>query len=62
MLARVLLLIALAGSASAWADAMSDAFSQGGQLGSSGNAQARGSVTGDTARSTVPKSSRERSS
>lgn len=54
MLARVLFLIVLAASASAWADPLADAFSQGGQLGRSGNAQARGSVTDDAARSTVP--------
>ncbi len=54
MLARVLLLIALAASSSAWAGPLADAFSQGGQLGRSGNAQARGSVTGDSARLTVP--------
>ncbi len=54
MLARVLFLIALAASASAWADPLADAFSQGGQLGRSGNAQARGSVTGEAARSSVP--------
>src|SRR5487761_2340212 len=54
MLVRVLFLIALAASASAWADPLSDAFSQGAELGRSGYAQARGSVTGEAARATVP--------
>ena len=54
MLARVVFLTVLAAIESAWADPLGDAYSQGGQLGRSGNAQGRGSVTGETARSTVP--------
>jgi len=54
MLARVLFLIALAASSNAWADPLADAFSQGGQLGRSGNAQAHGSITSEAARSNVP--------
>ena len=51
---RVLLFVVLTASSSAWADAMSEAFSRGGDLGRSGNAQARQQVTGEAARSTVP--------
>ena len=54
MLARALVFIVLAAASSARADSLSEAFSQGGQLGRSGNTQARGQVNGDAARSTVP--------
>ncbi len=51
---RALLFVVLIAGSSAWADSMSDAFSKGGDLGRSGNGQARQQVTGETARSTVP--------
>ncbi len=54
MLARALILVFLTAASSAWADPLSDAFSQGAQLGRSASTQARGQVTGDAARSTVP--------
>lgn len=47
-------IIALASPYMVHADPMSDAFSQGGTLGRSGNSQARGNVTGGTAAATVP--------
>ena len=52
MLLRLLVLLCL--SSSAWADSMSDAFSQGNELGRSGNTQARQQVSGEAASSTVP--------
>ncbi len=52
---RILLIAILAAASGARADALSDAFSQGSQLGRSGNAQARQGITSDAARSTVPR-------
>ena len=54
MFARALIFVVLTAASSARADSLSDAFSHGQQLGRSGNTQARGQVTGDAARSTVP--------
>ena len=54
MLVRALLFLIVAASSTARADSMSEAFSQGGDLGRTGNTQARGQVTGGTASSTVP--------
>src|ERR671918_723948 len=52
MLTRLLFLFCI--TSSAWADSMSEAFSKGGELGRSGNTQARQQVTGQAASSTVP--------
>lgn len=54
MLTRALLLVVLAAGSSARADPLSEAFSEGGQFGRAGNAEARQQVTGEAARSTVP--------
>lgn len=54
MLIRVLLLVVLVAASTAHADSMSEAFSAGGELGRSGNTQARGQVTGEAAGTTVP--------
>ena len=54
MLRRALLFVVLSASSSAWAGSMSEAFSEGGELGRSGNTQARQQVTGEAASSTVP--------
>ena len=54
MLIRVLLFVVLIAGSTAHADSMSEAFSAGGELGRSGNAQARGQVTGEAASTTVP--------
>ena len=52
MLTRLVFLFCIASSASA--DSLSEAFSKGGELGRSGNTQARQRVTGEAASSTVP--------
>ena len=54
MLIRVLLFVVLVAGSTAHADSMSEAFSAGGELGRSGNTQARGQVTGEAAGTTVP--------
>jgi len=54
MLTRALVILVLAAGSSARADSLSEAFSQGEQLGRASNSQARQKVTGDAARSTVP--------
>lgn len=51
---RILLFAVLTASSSVWADSMSDAFTQGRDLGRTGNSQARQKVTGEAASSTVP--------
>jgi len=51
---RLILPLLVGLSATAHADSLSDAFSQGATLGRSGNAAARGQISGTTAQATVP--------
>lgn len=54
MITRALLTIVASLTIPAHAASLSDAFTQGTTFGRTGNAAARGQITGDTARSTVP--------
>ena len=53
-IALILLTALAAGTLPAQAQSLSDAFNQGAALGRSGNAAARGQISGNTAQSTVP--------
>ena len=54
MVLRLLLTVIAALAVPAYAQSLSDAFNQGATLGRSGNAAARGQITGNSAQSTVP--------
>ena len=54
MVIRLILIVVAALAVPAYADSLSDAFNQGSSFGTTANAAARGQITGDSARSTVP--------